>query len=114
VSFNKLVRLLTGVKFSDSQTGFKAINGVCFKRIMNVISVKRYAYDVEVLAIAELLHLRVAELPVTIDQKSMFAARHVVYMAVDLLGIVYRLRVLRWYQKNLSCPGAKYRPIIPL
>ena len=63
-AFNKIVRVMTGVRFSDTQTGLKAANGECFKKICNVLSVKRYAYDVEFLAVAGLMNLRVAELPV--------------------------------------------------
>jgi glycosyltransferase involved in cell wall biosynthesis len=114
LSFNALVRLMTGVAYSDSQTGLKAMKGVHFRQIMNLICVKRYAYDVEILAVAQLLKLRVAELPVNIRQVSLFDRRSVMYMLIDLLGIAYRLRVIRWYQKNLKNSIQKYKPIIPI
>ncbi len=114
VSFNKTMRLLTGIRFTDSQTGLKAMRGEHFRRIMGVISVKRYAYDVEILAVADLLRLRVAEFPVKIEQTSAFSKRAIMYMIVDLLGIVYRLRVLKWYQKNLNNPSLSYKPVIPI
>jgi len=31
---------------------------------------------------------------------------------VDLLGITHRLRVIRWYERNLHNPEAAYSPII--
>lgn len=114
IGFNALVRLMTGVAFSDSQTGLKAMKGVYFKRIINMITVKRYAYDVEILAVAQLMKLKIAELPVTIEQKSLFSARAVFYMMIDLLGISYRLRVLKWYQKNLTNPTPTYKPVLPI
>ncbi len=114
VSFNKVVRLTTGIKLADSQTGFKAMRGEHFRRILNVISVKRYAYDVEILAVAQLLGLKVAESPVRIAQTSQFSKKAIMYMFVDLLGIVYRLRVLRWYQRNLANPKLEYKPVIPI
>lgn len=112
VSFNKLVRIMTGIRFVDSQTGFKAIRGEHFRTIMDTILVKRYAYDVEVLAVAQLMHLRIAELPVKINQNSRFSSKAVLYMFIDLLGISYRLRVLKWYQKRLRGGRKDYEPIL--
>lgn len=114
VSFNKFTRLTTGIRLADSQTGFKAIRGDHFRRILSVICVKRYAYDVEILAVAQLLGLKVAESPVRIVQTSQFSKRAMMYMAIDVLGIVYRLRLVRWYQRNLANPTLKYKPVIPI
>ena len=114
LTFNTTVRILTGVKVADSQTGLKAMRGVHFKKIMKVISVKRYAYDVEILAVAQLMNLKTAELPVRIEQGSGFSQKAIMYMAVDLLGIVYRLRIRRWYQTNLAAIDPKYKPLLRL
>lgn len=114
VTFNRLVWLLTGVRCSDSQTGLKAVRGESFRTIMDVILVKRYAYDVEVLAVAKEMGLRVFELPVTIEQSARFRTRAVFYMLIDLLGVAYRLRILKWYQKKLRRRSEAYRPIIPI
>jgi hypothetical protein len=51
--------------------------------------------------VANLLRMRVARLLVKIRLGGVFSARQVVRMLVDLLGITYRLRVIRWYQRNL-------------
>ena len=110
--FHCLVMLLTGVRVSDTQSGFKAFRREALAKIMSVVSVKRYAFDVELLAVAKLLKLRVVELPVKIRLGSLFSARQVVRMLVDLLGITYRLRVIHWYQKNLYNRKAAYKPII--
>jgi len=114
IAFNKLVRLMTGIKLADTQTGLKAIKTSALKKIMDVIVVKRYAYDVEMLAIAQLLNLKIVELPVKIEQSSRFSIRAVINMFIDLLGITYRLRVIRWYQRNLGNSHPKYKPIIQL
>ena len=114
ISFNKIARLTTGIKLADSQTGFKAMRGEHFRRILSVITVKRYAYDVEILAVAQLLNLKVAESPVRIVQTAQFSKKAMVYMVIDILGIVYRLRVLRWYQRNLANPELQYKPVIPI
>ena len=104
--FHCLVMLVTGVRVSDTQSGFKAFRREALSKVMSLVSVKRYAFDVEVLAVARLLKLRIVELPVKIHLGSLFSARQVVKMLVDLLGITYRLRVIRWYQRNLHNPKA--------
>jgi len=102
IGFNKLVRLFTGIKFSDTQTGLKAMRAEPFKKIMSIALIKRYAYDVEVLALAQLMGLRIAEVPVKIVQKARFGIRAVIHMLIDLLGITYRLRIKHWYQRMLE------------
>lgn len=114
MAFNIMVKILTGVRVADSQAGLKAMRGDHFKRIMNVISVKRYAYDVEILAVAQLMKLKVAELPVRIEQNSGFSKKAVMYMVIDLLGIAYRLRVNHWYQKALRTGDYSYNPLLRL
>ncbi len=110
--FHCLVMLLTGVRVSDTQTGFKAFRREALTKIMNLLSVKRYAFDVEVLTIASMLKMRIVEMPVKIQLGSLFSVREVLRMLIDLLGIAYRLRVIRWYQKNLHNTHAVYKAII--
>jgi hypothetical protein len=111
-AFNLLVMLLTGLRVSDTQSGFKAFRREALDKIMNLVSVKHYAFDVELLVAAKLLKLRIIELPIKIHLNSLFSARYVLRMLVDLLGITYRLRVTQWYQKNLHNPQAVYKPIV--
>ena len=100
--FNLLVRVLTGVKLKDTQTGLKAIRKSAFKKIFPILSVKRYAFDVELLVLASLYGLKIREMPVNIRLGSAFNPIDVWRMFLDLLGITYRLRVLRWYQRGLK------------
>jgi glycosyltransferase involved in cell wall biosynthesis len=110
--FHCLVMLLTGVRVSDTQSGFKAFRREALVRIMALVSVKHYAFDVELLTVAKLLKLRVVELPVNIHLRSLFGTKKMIRMFVDLLGIAYRLRVIRWYQKNLQHSKAVYEAIV--
>ena len=112
--FNVLVRILTGLRFGDTQSGLKAFRTNAFKKIMRVVSVKRYAYDVEVLSIAKLLNLKIVEMPIHIEQGSRFSLRAILHMFIDLLGIVYRLKVIKWYQKNLEKEEPEYKPFLRL
>ena len=61
--FNVLVRLLTGANLKDTQVGLKAMKKSAFKDIFPRLSVKRYAFDVELLAVARLYGLKIVEMP---------------------------------------------------
>jgi glycosyltransferase involved in cell wall biosynthesis len=100
--FNLLVRLLTGLKLSDTQSGLKAVKRKSLENVFSVLSVKRFAFDVELLAVANLYGLKVVEMPVTLKIDASFNPKDIRKMLVDLLGIAYRLRVLRFYQKSTS------------
>lgn len=101
--FNVLVKLLVGLRLSDTQTGLKAIRRDAFLDVFPRLTVKRYAFDVEMLALANLLGLSIVELPIHIRMRGLFGVREVWKMFLDLLGITYRLRVIRWYQRALAC-----------
>lgn len=100
--FNALVKLLTGIRLSDTQTGLKAGRRRALEEVFSRVVVKRFAFDVELLAIASLLGLKVAELPVNLRlTRVWFSPRDVWGMFIDLLGITYRLRLLKWYQRDV-------------
>jgi glycosyltransferase involved in cell wall biosynthesis len=99
--FNVIVRLLTGLRVSDTQCGIKAVRRAAFEKIFRRLSVKRYAFDVELLALAKLYGLRIIELPVKLKLNSKFSFREIWHMFLDLLGIAYRLRVRKWYQRGV-------------
>jgi glycosyltransferase involved in cell wall biosynthesis len=100
-SFNVLFRILIGMNIKDTQVGLKAIKRSAFNSIFPRLAVKRYAFDVELLAVANLYGLKIAEMPVKMKVGSSFKYREVWRMFLDLLGIAYRLRVIRWYQRQI-------------
>jgi len=101
-SFYALARLLVGIRVSDTQVGLKAFKREALENILRVQLVKRYAFDVELLAVASLLNLKIVELPVNLSLQSRFSIREVWRMLMELLGITYRLRVTKWYQRCLK------------
>lgn len=96
-SFNVLVKLLTGIKVKDTQTGLKAVRRKRLESVFSKLAVKRYAFDVELLAVANLHGLKVVELPVSIRMRGLFNPTEIWRMLVDLLGITYRLRIVKCY-----------------
>ena len=114
ISFNAIVRLLTGIKSDDTQSGLKAFKVNSFRKIMDTILVKRYAFDVEIMVVAQIMGLKIKELPINIEQEGKFNINAILYMLVDILGIAYRLRIIKWYQRRLKLNTLSYNPIIPL
>ena len=100
-SFNLLVRLLTGIRVSDTQTGIKAIKREAFKDIFNQLCVKRYAYDVELLVLAKIYGMKISEVPVNLRINDNFSLKESWHMLIDLLGITYRLRIKKWYHRGV-------------
>jgi glycosyltransferase involved in cell wall biosynthesis len=101
--FNGMVRFLTGVPLKDTQSGLKAMRKSAFIDVFPRLAVKRYAFDVELLAVANLYGLKVVEMPVNMRLDAKFEPKEMWHMFMDLLGIAYRLRIIHWYQRKLPC-----------
>jgi glycosyltransferase involved in cell wall biosynthesis len=112
LGFNIFERLLTGVRIGDSQAGFKAAKSQVLYQVLPLLTAKRYSFDLELLAVASLLKFNIRELPVCIDLKGSFDAKQVFRMMVDVFGIAYRLKLTRWYQKNILNMSDTYYPMI--
>lgn len=61
---NLIIRTLSGLKFADTQCGFKAFNMVKFRPLLEVMTVDRFGFDVEFLFVAAQHGLRLKEIPV--------------------------------------------------
>ncbi|MEM2950635.1 MAG: glycosyltransferase family 2 protein [Nitrososphaeria archaeon] len=101
IGYNIFTKLLLGINVSDTQTGLKIFKTESLKTIMKIATIKRYGWDTEVLVIANLLNLKIAEVPVEINQEKMFKFKDILKMLNEILSVAYRLRILRWYQRNL-------------
>jgi hypothetical protein len=65
--------------------------------------VKRFAFDVELLTVANLYGLSIVELPVNIRlENPIFSPKEIFRMFIDLLGITYRLRIKKHYMNSLK------------
>jgi glycosyltransferase involved in cell wall biosynthesis len=61
---NLIIRTLSGLKFADTQCGFKAFNMTKFRPLLDVMTVDRFGFDVEFLYVAAHHGLRLKEIPV--------------------------------------------------
>jgi len=61
---NLIIRRMSGLKFSDTQCGFKAFNMKKFRPLLEVMTIDRFGFDVEFLFVAKYHGLRLDEIPV--------------------------------------------------
>lgn len=62
--FNRMVQLLTGLPFRDTQCGFKLFDLKQCRGLFELQRIDRFAFDVEILYIARKWRLKMAEVPV--------------------------------------------------
>jgi dolichol-phosphate mannosyltransferase len=99
-TFNLLIKMTLGISQKDTQAGLKVGKGDVMRTIFRNISVNRYAFDVELLTIASILHLRVQEMPVIMKIERRFNTREIVNMLLDVTRIWYKYRVAHRYQRR--------------
>jgi len=64
ICFNRIVRLVTGLRFWDTQCGFKLFSRRAAREVFRRQRLDGFGFDVEVLVIARLLGYRTVEVPV--------------------------------------------------
>jgi dolichol-phosphate mannosyltransferase len=100
--FNLVVRTTTGIKLKDTQSGLKVGYGNMLREFFKVMNINRYAFDVELLAIAAMMNLNIKEMPVEVNLDHRFRIRQIILMLKDVLDISYRHRIRRFYQKQIQ------------
>jgi len=61
---NFVIKTMSGLRFSDTQCGFKAFNMEKFRPFLDKMTVDRFGFDVEFLFVANYHKLRLKEIPV--------------------------------------------------
>lgn len=64
---NLIIKLMSGLSFSDTQCGFKAFNLKEFRPLLNLMKIDRFGFDVEFLFVADFHKLKLKEIPVRWD-----------------------------------------------
>ena len=108
--FQQFVRLLFRLDVKDTQTGLKVFRREVAEQVVPLLLVKRYAFDIELLAVARAFGFRrVQEMPVKLDYQfagSGVRSRSALAAVVDAAAVFYRLRVLKTYQRKRALFGA--------
>lgn len=102
-AFQALLRLLFRFNVTDTQTGLKVMRREVATRVVDVALVKRFAFDVELLALARHFgYRRLIEAPVRINYafETTTGVTAVARVLWDTAAIFYRLRLRHWYDRN--------------
>lgn len=93
--YSRLVRALFGLRVTDTQVGMKLLRREVVDDVLPLVTVRRYAFDVELLALAVDRGFDVVEAPVTLEFKlgSHVDLRAVARIAWDTAKVFYRLRL---------------------
>ncbi len=92
IFFNRFVRWIIGIQFSDTQCGFKAFRREKARIIFEQQRVERFGFDPEILFLAKRNGLRVAEIPV----RWAHDAASKVNVVGDGIGMFLELLAIRW------------------
>jgi glycosyltransferase involved in cell wall biosynthesis len=103
IFFNRMVRWIMRIQFSDTQCGFKAFRRERARIIFEQQRVERFGFDPEILFLAKRHGLREAEVPV---RWSHDAATKVNVMG-DGIRMFLELLLIRWYAVRGYYPRAR-------
>jgi glycosyltransferase involved in cell wall biosynthesis len=118
-----LVRTLFGLPVRDTQTGIKLFKRAVLDRVLPRILVKRFAFDLELLANVHHFGYRIVEAPVTVNFQrvcSRVRLGAVWNVFLDTLAIFYRMRILHYYdrpertQANLERVSGTHEIVVPV
>jgi len=104
--YQLLIRLLFRFNTRDTQVGAKLFRREMIETVRPLLLIKRYAFDLEVLAVgAEFGFDRVEEVPIRLEYRFSGTGinwQAVYHMLVDTLAIAYRIHVLHWYVRRFA------------
>jgi len=105
--YRTLTHILFGFNVKDTQVGLKLFKGKVAKEVFTKILVKKFAFDVEILAVAQKLgYTKIYEAPIKLNfnRASSITSgsfwKVIFSMLWDTAAVFYRLRILRYYDKK--------------
>lgn len=104
--FQMLIRFLFRINVRDTQVGAKVFRRELLDTVAPLLLVKRYAFDLEVLAVgAEFGFDRIEEAPIELHYRftgSGINRASVKSMFIDTLAIAYRIHLRHWYVRQFA------------
>lgn len=101
--YNNLLRLLFHIRVKDTQAGLKIIKREALQKILPHMRIKRFAFDVELLAYAYSFGYRVVEAPIVLNfsrrKWGRITLATIFNMFFDTMAIAYRFYVLKFYSR---------------
>ncbi len=103
IGYHLGVKILFGLPLTDTQSGLKIFKRKVVEAILPKLLVKRYAMDIEMLAVAKHKGFgRIYEAPIEVkfDKRTSNIKWSTIFkMFWDTMAVFYRLRILRYYDK---------------
>jgi glycosyltransferase involved in cell wall biosynthesis len=99
---NLAVKIFLGLPVRDTQVGVKVFKREVLGEVMPLLLVKRYAFDVELLANVHRRGYKIVEAPIKLNFKlgsEKIGFKDIFRIALDILAISYRMRVLKYYDR---------------
>ncbi|MFA5156105.1 MAG: glycosyltransferase [Candidatus Omnitrophota bacterium] len=97
-----LVKILFKLPCHDTQTGLKLFKTDVLRAVFPRILVKKFAFDLEVLANAHHLGYRIAEAPIVLDSRRRYGRigpTSIFTTFWDTLAIFYRMHIAKYYDR---------------
>lgn len=105
-----LVRILFGLKVKDTQVGLKIFKREVLEKVLPRLAVKRYAFDIEILAVSNYLGFKkIYDAPVEINfniDNTNFNPAILIFnlniwkMILDTLAVFYRMYFVKYYDDS--------------
>jgi glycosyltransferase involved in cell wall biosynthesis len=95
-----LVKTLFGLKVKDTQAGLKLFKREVLETVLPRVLCKKYAFDLELLAVANAKGFTMMEAPVELNwqrMESRIRLKDILMIAIDTAAIFYRQRILHYY-----------------
>lgn len=106
IGYHIFVKILFGLPLTDTQSGIKIFKKSVLKKVLPRMLVKKYAMDIEILAVARALGFkRIFEAPLEVkfDKKtSRISWKTVFRMFLDTLGVYFRIKTHFYAGKNIK------------
>lgn len=102
LGYHLFIYLLFGLKLKDTQSGIKLFRKNCLDVTLPKVAVKKYAFDLELLVVANKYGFKIREAPIELNYKfsgTGINLKQIYQMFIDTLAIFYRLRILRYYDR---------------
>ena len=105
--YRNLTKFLFGFTVRDTQVGLKFFRKKVAKEVFSKIIIKKFAFDIEVLAVAyKLGYTKIYEAPIKLNFNGVSSITSsslwnvIFWMLWDTAAVFYRLKILRYYDKK--------------
>lgn len=101
-----ITQLLFGFSIHDTQVGLKIFKKEVAKSVFPRLLVKKFAFDIEMLAVANVLgYTKIYEAPIRLNFEAGSISYSTLFIILlktlwDTLAIFYRIRILKYYRKS--------------